>query len=333
MIHFRPHLYGTHSGTEQDGFSMRSMTVKADGPLLETLAAQLGNRTQVKKWLRLRQILVNNETAERHDQLVKVGDAVQIGPVQRMPTGKSVRGLMIVHEDDSILVIDKPAGLLTISTDTVKNETAYFKATEHVRESSSDGKGRIYIVHRLDRETSGLLLFAKTKEAKEQLQENWESVEKRYLAIVEGAPREKEGTIDVHLTENKVFHVFAGPPTKWSKRAVTHYALLEDKGDRSLLEVRTETGRKHQIRVHMAEIGHPIVGDDKYGRKGTRGRLGLHASYLKIKHPKTGKTKEFCSPLPAGLAKGFARANTGAPPKKGHKTEKAVKGKTFERRS
>lgn len=300
---------------------------------MEILAAQTGNRTQVKKWLRLRQILVNNETAERHDQLVKAGDVVQIGPVQRIPAGKLSRGLTIVHEDDSILVIDKPAGLLTISTDTVKNETAYFKATEYVRESSPDGKGRIYIVHRLDRETSGLLLFAKTKEAKDHLQENWETVEKRYLAIVEGAPRDKVGTIDVHLTENKVFHVFAGPPTKWSKPAVTHYTLLEDKGDRSLLEVRTETGRKHQIRVHMAEIGHPIVGDDKYGRKGTRGRLGLHASYLKIKHPKTGKTKEFRSSLPVGLAKGFARANTGAPPKPARQAGTAPKGRPTERRS
>lgn len=288
---------------------MQTLRVEQAGPLLESLATQLKNRTQVKKWLKLRRILVNGETAQRHDQPLAAGDVVSIGPAQRIPSVTSPRGLKIVYEDAAILLVDKPVGLLTISTDTVKTDTAYYKATEHVRRTSPDGRGRVFIVHRLDRETSGLLLFARSHEAKLTLQSGWDDVEKRYLAVVEGVPAENAGTITSHLTENRAFRVFAGPPTKRSRHAVTHYRVLESRGDRSLLEIRTETGRKHQIRVQLAGLGHPIVGDDKYGHAKSARRLGLHASFLRFEHPETGEMLEYESPLPGALRKAFSNAS------------------------
>jgi 23S rRNA pseudouridine1911/1915/1917 synthase len=163
----------------------------------------------------------------------------------------------------------------------------------------------VFIVHRLDRETSGLLVFAKTESAKQALQDQWDSVEKKYLVVVQGRLDKPAGTIDSHLTETKAFEVFSGRQTQHSKHAVTHYTVLESGDGISLLEIRTETGRKHQIRVHLADIGHPIVGDGRYGKKSTASRLGLHASFLRFAHPTTGKPIEFASPLPGPLGVEF----------------------------
>ncbi len=284
---------------------MKTITVAKDGPLLETLAAAVKNRTQAKQWLKLRRILVNGRTAERHDEPLKAGDVVTIGPPQRMPTSRSPRGLQIVFEDEAILVVEKPAGLLTIATDSEREQTAYIRATEHVRSNPRSPGGRVFIVHRLDRDTSGLLVFAKTEAAKQALQDQWDNVEKRYFAVVQGRLDQPSGTIESELVETKRFEVFSGRKTRLSKHAVTHYTVLESGDGISLLEVRTATGRKHQIRVHLADIGHPIVGDERYGRKSTAKRLGLHASYLRFSHPITGQAVEFESPLPGPLGVGF----------------------------
>ncbi|HEX6986001.1 MAG TPA: RluA family pseudouridine synthase [Planctomycetaceae bacterium] len=279
---------------------MQTFRVEQTGLLLDYLAAAIGNRTRAKQWLKLRQVLVNGETADRHDRQLSPGDVIRIGPPQRAPSG-TIPGVEIVYEDDSILVVDKPAGLLTIATDAERTRTAYFKATEYVRQRSRPGDGRVFIVHRLDRETSGLLVFAKTEAAKHELQTGWEEVEKRYYAVVEGGPREKTGTIESELTETAAYGVFSGRKTKRSKHAVTHYTVLKEAETRSLLEIRTDTGRKHQIRVHLADLGHPIVGDARYGKGRAAGRLGLHASYLRFRHPATGEFVEFRSELPAAL--------------------------------
>lgn len=289
---------------------MQTISVTRDGPLLETLTAATKNRTQVKQWLKLRRILVNGETAHRHDQPLKAGDVVSIGPAQQMRVSVSPRGLRVIFEDEAILVIDKPAGLLTIATDSEREQTAYFKATEHVRQSAHTPCDRVFIVHRLDRETSGLLVFAKSENAKQALQDQWDEVEKRYLAVVQGRLDQPTGTIESHLTETKVFQVFSGRQTQHSKHAITHYTVLESGDGISLLEIRTETGRKHQIRVHLADLGHPIVGDGRYGKKSTAGRLGLHASLLRFMHPTTGKTIEFKSPLPGPLGVDFKYGKT-----------------------
>lgn len=297
---------------------MQSITIQHAGPLLEALAAATKNRTQVKQWLKLRRIHVNGETVGRHDEPLKVGDVVTIGPPQRLPSSASQRGMQIVFEDEAILVVDKPAGLLTIATDSEREQTAYARATQHVRSNSRTPGGRVFIVHRLDRDTSGLLVFAKTESAKQALQDQWDDVEKRYFAVVQGRLDQPSGTIESHLVETKSFEVFSGRQTQHSKHAITHYTVLESGDGISLLEIRTDTGRKHQIRVHLADIGHPIVGDSRYGKKATAKRLGLHASFLKFAHPTTGRSIEFASPLPGPMGVGFkygkGRRATGSPP-------------------
>jgi len=293
---------------------MQSFRVEQAGPLLPWLAKAAGSRTQAKKWLRDRQVSVNGEVAERHDAPVAAGDLIRIGAARRPATAARIGPMRVLYQDEAILVVDKPSGLLTIATESERSQTAYYKVGAYLK-SLSRGQDRPFIVHRLDRETSGLLVFALTEAAKIALQSSWDEVEKRYYAVVRGVPKEPTGTIDSWLSEGGVFKVFSGPKRRGAKHAVTHYVLLATDGTaRSLLEVRTETGRKHQIRVHLVELGHEIVGDDKYGKSKSKVRLGLHASSLKFPHPTTGEPVEFHSPLPRSLARGFpgvARAKTG----------------------
>ena len=270
---------------------------------------------------------MNGQPAARHDQPVSAGDVVEIGPARRVPPDARIPGLAVVYEDDAVILIDKPAGLLTIATERVKTRTAHHMLGEHLKRRSLDDAERIFVVHRLDRETSGLMLFARTHDGKQTLQDDWETVEKRYLAVVEGVPTPPTGTIENYLAENRALNVFASPrKTALGKLAVTHYELLKTNGRRSLLEVRTLTGRKHQIRVHLADLGHPIAGDDRYGADSkTRrdadddppnapqpapndppraaNRLGLHASFLRFRHPATGGFLEFESAMPGPMAK------------------------------
>lgn len=288
---------------------MQTFRVEDAGPLLACLARVAGSRTRAKKWLRDRQVAVNDEIAERHDQPVKAGDVVRIGPPRRPSAAARISQMPVVYQDDDILVVEKPAGLLTIATQTERSRTAYRQVGDYLK-TLSHGATRPFIVHRLDRETSGLLVFALTEEAKRFLQDSWDEVEKRYYAVVQGAPTEPSGTIESWLTEGGVFKVFSGPRRRNAKHAVTHYTVLASTSDRGLLEVRTETGRKHQIRVHLADIGHPIVGDDKYSKMKRADRLGLHASYLRFRHPATREWLEFRSPLPRSLNRGFPKLRT-----------------------
>ena len=307
---------------------MQTFLAESAGPLLAVLAAATGNRTQVKQWFRLRQIAVNGTPAERHDQPVAAGDRIEVGPARRVPTESRVAGLTIVHEDDAILVIDKPAGLLAIATESERTRTAYHMVNEHLKRLNGDDSERIFIVHRLDRETSGLMLFARGFDLKQTLQDGWENVEKRYFAVVDGTPPEPTGRIESYLAENRALNVFSSPGrTANGKHAVTEYTVLKTTGQRSLLEVRTLTGRKHQIRVHLADLGCPIAGDDRYGKDAKNRfnppeklskkrlaalaeqappeakRLGLHASFLRFRHPATGEFVEFRSDLPGPMAK------------------------------
>lgn len=222
--------------------------------------------------------------------------------------------MKIVYEDRSLIVVDKPSGLLTMSTGGSGEETAYTMLTDYVR-----GSGRIFIVHRIDRDTSGLLVFAKDQDTKLALQENWEEavLERKYIAILEGDIDDDEGWIDTWVYENpksmKV-HCYAmrqddapdRPPEKEWKYASSHCRSMEHLtigGERyTKVEFELETGRKNQIRVHSEWIGHPIAGDRKYGaRTNPFGRLALHAHTLSFIHPWTGKTMKFTSPLPKSL--------------------------------
>jgi tRNA pseudouridine32 synthase/23S rRNA pseudouridine746 synthase/23S rRNA pseudouridine1911/1915/1917 synthase len=209
------------------------------------------------------------------------------------------RGLVILHEDRDILVVDKPAGLLTMGTDSDKIRTAYFVLTDYVRKGYSKSRNRIFIVHRLDRETSGILVFAKTIDAKLSLQNQWKETEKKYLAVVHGQCDKKAETITTYLAENKAHFVYSTPNTTKGKLARTAYRVLKQTKDFALLEITLLTGRKHQIRVHLAGIGHPVLGDQKYG-KGDRGhsRLALHASSISFKHPYSGERLKFETKAP-----------------------------------
>ena len=209
------------------------------------------------------------------------------------------RGLEILYMDEAILVVDKPAGLLTVGTETNRSKTVYYALTDFVRKGNPKSRNRIFIVHRLDRETSGLIVFAKTEDAKFGLQSDWEKTQKTYLAVVYGQLSKKQGTITSYLTENKMFKVYSTDDPTQGKLAHTAYKVLKETPHVSLLEVTLLTGRKNQIRVHLADLGHPIVGDKKYGdAKDSYRRLALHANTLIFNHPVTGKSMTFESAMP-----------------------------------
>ena len=218
---------------------------------------------------------------------------------KRSRPGLLASGLVILHEDQDILVVDKPAGLLTIGTEKDKVHTAYFILTDYVRKGNARSRNRVFIVHRLDRETSGVLVFAKSEEAKFRLQDDWSKTEKKYLAVVRGRCRKSEETITTYLAENKAHVVYSTSDPAKGKLSTTAYKVLKQAKDVALLEVTLLTGRKNQIRVHLAGIGHTIVGDRKYGSaKEPNTGLALHARSLSFTHPVSGQRLTFAAKVP-----------------------------------
>lgn len=209
------------------------------------------------------------------------------------------RGVVIIHEDREILVVEKPPGLLTIGTDRVSSDTLYYKLTDYVRKGNPKSRERVFIVHRLDREASGILVFARNAQAKACLQGQWPEVEKRYLAIVHGKVTPKAETITSYLAENHAHMVYPTRNATKGKLSRTAYSVLRERNALSLLEIDLLTGRKHQIRVHLAEKGHSIVGDKKYGNANkTHQRLALHATSLSFNHPSSGERVTFETGIP-----------------------------------
>jgi RluA family pseudouridine synthase len=220
-------------------------------------------------------------------------------PVRPLP-----RGLSILYEDDHILVVDKPAGLLTIATERDRSHTAYFILTDYVRRGNPRSPKRLFIVHRLDKDTSGVLLFAKNEESKRCLQGRWDETAKTYLAVVHGRLAKPSGTITTYLTENRAHAVYSTADTALGKLSHTAYKVIKETRDFSLLEIDLLTGRKHQIRVHLAGIGHPVVGDRKYGMgKEAFLRLALHARSISFPHPTTGERLTFHAAVPSSFAR------------------------------
>ena len=212
-------------------------------------------------------------------------------------------GLAIIHEDRDILVVDKPAGMLTMATETEKTRTAYFALTDYVRKGNPKSRHRIFIVHRLDRETSGVVVFAKTEDAKRALQEGWAESVKVYAAVVHGRMEQPSGMIISHLVESGVHKVYSTRDTAQGKLSRTAWTVVRERGEYSLLDVQLLTGRKHQIRVQMADLGHPVAGDRKYGVKGdTFSRLALHARLATFTHPFSGQRMTVEAPVPAIFA-------------------------------
>lgn len=275
----------------------------ADAQLLDWLLIALApmNRTRVKQLLRSGRVQVNGTSVTRHDRTLRPGDKVSISR-DAPPPSAELAGLAIVYEDAHLIVIDKPSGLLTVATESEKTDTAFVRLGAYL---ASRNAGRPFVVHRLDRDTSGLLLFARSADVRDQLQANWESVTKTYLAVVEGTPHPAEGVVENYLTEGRDLRVRAGKhPGQDAKLAVSRYRTRASRDGFSLVEVTLETGRKHQIRVHMAGLGCPVAGDKMYGAKTNPAkRLCLHAWRLAFDHPTTGERLELESPLPPVLAR------------------------------
>jgi len=278
---------------------MAVFQIKNNGSLIDYLTALGHTRTKIKQLIRHRAIEVNGKVVKDLDHPLQKGDTVIVSKGNKEPGVVPALGIKIIYEDDAIVVADKPAGLLTIASETEKRRTVYYQLNEHLRQRYPGAGERIFIVHRLDRDTSGLIVFAKNEAVKRQLQGNWKDVEKRYYAIVEGTPARKEGEITSHLSETRSLRVYSDPHSDQAKRAKTKYRLLMHSKDYALLDILLETGRKNQIRVHLADIGHPIAGDKKYGaRTDPFRRLGLHSRLLSFKHPITGVPMHFESKMP-----------------------------------
>ncbi|MBI5558826.1 MAG: RluA family pseudouridine synthase [Deltaproteobacteria bacterium] len=295
---------------------MKKMLAREETTLLALLSGHGYSKTKVKQLIKYRAVSVGRVPVKLLDHNLLPGDEVSVRSEKEMSDDRHhCPGLEIVYEDEAIIVIDKPAGLLTIATEKEKIKTAYYKLNACLKERSPAGKGRIFIVHRLDQGTSGLLVFAKNESAKQTLQDNWPQVDKKYAAIVEGVPREKRGRIASQLVESKALRVYSvSGATTDGKEAVTCYEVVKEEKEKeyALLHITLETGRKNQIRVHMADMGHPIAGDKKYGAKSDPlGRLALHAFFLALNHPVTGKHLEFQSRMPAKFNKLFTKKTSG----------------------
>ncbi len=219
---------------------------------------------------------------------------------KRPPKRYQPTGLSILYEDHDIVVVDKMSGLLTVSTAKVRENTAYYRLNTYVRKGNQKSRNRVFIVHRLDRDASGIIIFAKNENAKRYLQEQWSGFSKKYYAVVSGKLPQKEGVITSYLAENRVHKVYSVDDPEKGRLAKTGYRVLRESKAYSLLEIDLLTGRKNQIRVHFSEKGCPIAGDKMYGekKKGLK-RLALHAASLTILHPDTKEKMTFETKVPA----------------------------------
>ncbi len=220
-------------------------------------------------------------------------------PFKQPPKRFQPKGLPIIYEDRDIIVVDKVNGLLTMSNDAVRERTAYFLLNDYVRKGNSKSRNRVFIVHRLDRDTSGILVFAKSEQAKRFLQDQWQEFQKKYYAVVCGTLPKKEGLISSYLVENSAHKMYSVSDPSKGKLAKTEYRVLKESANYSLLEINLLTGRKNQIRVHLADKGCPVVGDKKYGEreKGIK-RLCLHSASLTLVHPFSKEPMTFETKVP-----------------------------------
>lgn len=290
---------------------IRNYEVKEEMELLAFLLKHVKEgRNSIKSMLARGQVFVNHQIVTLYNYALKPGQTVSISK-EKITEKPQMKGLTILHEDDDVIVIHKEAGLLSIAADDENELTAYNQLMAHVKRENPGQ--RIFIVHRLDRDTSGVMMFAKSKEIQQALQNDWKDTvqERTYIALVEGTVKKKEDTISSWLKESKTLKMYSSPYPNDGQHAITHYKVLESNREYSLLQVNLETGRKNQIRVHMQDIGHPIVGDKKYGsRTKTIGRLGLHAHVLSFVHPTTGKLLRFESKIPKDFLQPFRQATT-----------------------
>ena len=265
-------------------------TVQKEMKLLEFLFINLvgWSKKSVKQRLQGSSVVINSNIITKHDFRLNIGDSVEVGVTQKR-SHETLNRVEIIYQDRDIIAINKPAGLLSVA-DAKENKQ---HALAILRTQLTRGKNSIKLwpVHRLDRDTSGILLFATSKEMREAIMANWSSAEKIYLAIVEGIPKEDKMTIDQPLrVDEKEYRMHVGKHPN-AKSAITHYTIKQKSPKSSLLEVKIDTGRQHQIRVHLSWLGHSIIGDERYGTKGSR--MGLHSKRVKIIDPRTKESLEF----------------------------------------
>lgn len=301
------------NSTHRDNASnSKQYTVKEHSELLVFLLSTLSNvgRNSVKSMLARGQIYVNGKAVTAYNFQLVPGNTVTVSK-DKIKEEIPLIGLRIMHEDDDIIVVYKEAGLLSVAASQEDELTAYRQLTAHVREKNQSS--RIFVVHRLDRDTSGVMMFAKKEEVKQKLQDSWQDMvkERTYIALVEGKVKKPEGTIKSWLKESSTLKMYSSPHPTNAQLAITHYKTLQSNSYFSLLAVNLETGRKNQIRVHMEDIGHPIASDKKYGAK-TRslGRLGLHAQILAFEHPTSGEIMTFKTEIPKTFLNPFKDAPT-----------------------
>ena len=295
-------------GAERRRFSpdvIETYTPSEDTTLLKFLfeAMPQRKRTNVKELLQHNQIKVNNLVVTQFDTPISPADTIYVNLTREFPRFYN-RRLNIVYEDDDIVVVNKGYGLLSMGNDKVKEGTAYSILKEYIK--WVDPRQKIFIVHRLDRDTSGLMMFAKNVHAKEAMQHNWNNMvlNRTYVAVVEGNVETDEGTIQTYLAETSKFEVYVTENPDEGQLAITRYKVLQRKNGYTLMELELDTGRKNQIRVHMKHLGHPITGDRRYGAKSSPiHRLALHARTLRFVHPITRREMNFSTPIPISFQK------------------------------
>ncbi len=282
---------------------IKEFPVAAPTQLLAHLIASMPDRkrTVIKQYLAHNQVAVNGRPVRQFDVELNPGDSVKVNFTHEFKVFYN-RRLKIVYEDNDIIVVNKGYGLLSMGNDKTPDGTAYSLLRDYVK--WSDPRNKIFIVHRLDRDTSGLMMFAKSMEAKERMQHNWNNMvlSRTYVAVVEGMIDPAEGTVRSYLAENSRYEVYSTDDPSEGQLAVTRYRTVQGNGKFSLVELNLDTGRKNQIRVHMKDLGHPISGDRKYGAESSPlHRLALHASTLKFIHPMRQEIMDFSVPAPAGF--------------------------------
>lgn len=283
--------------------SVTSHEVEEETTLLPYLLKTLSNksRNSVKSILARGQVSVDGHKTTKYNFPLFPGQTVGILSNEASIRLSELVGVTIIYEDSDIIVINKFPGVLSMATNQSRASDwdAYRQLTDYVKNDKR--KNRVYIVHRLDRDTSGVMVYAKSEEMKEKLQNNWHDVvsARTYTAVVEGVVEKDEGTISSYLKENEAMKMYSVSEHGGGKHAVTHYKKIANNDEYSLLEVELETGRKNQIRVHLQDIGHSVVGDRKYGMKTNPiRRLALHATTLAFNHPRTDELMTFTVKAP-----------------------------------
>lgn len=295
----------------KDYKNIRQITVDRECELLEFLLSTFKDqsRNSVKSLLSSHRVSIEGAPISQFNFKLYPGDVVII---TKDPIKKKIRkDLPIIFENDEMIVINKPSGLLSVPSDKEKGSTAFRMVTDYVQQKNR--RNRIFIVHRLDEDTSGVLMFVKNKELCDLLQDNWNDlmIKRGYIAIVEGEMKEKSKTITSYLVKNSQNLMYSSKKKGEGQYAITHYKVINHNEKYSMLDVKIDTGRKNQIRVHLGELGNHVIGDDKYGKpENPLGRLGLHAYELSFTHPVSRKVMTFTAPIPKEFDGLFTKTQT-----------------------